>query len=182
VVCQWQEKGEIKALLQSRLLTFQNWQEADKWLKRLCGRQRFVIQQGINLLPLGGKPVDIRTIVQKNRRGVWAVTGMFAKVAATGKKVTNVKAGGRVISVGSYLAGSGLTPIQRVRVLQQLYRLSVQISKAMARTYRYTLYALNLGVVRQSRVWLIEINTYPSLRALLKVSRLMYLRTINDRR
>lgn len=182
VVCLWKDEEGVKALLQSTLRSFPNWQQADEWLKRLCGRRRHVIQRGVDLLPLGGNPVDIRTIVQRNRRGIWAVTGMFAKVAAKGKRVTNVKSGGQVISVSSYLARSGLSPLQRAQVVQKLIRLSVAISMAMARSYRNTLYALDLGVDRQARVWLIEINTHPSLRVLLKVSRLMYLRTINYRR
>jgi hypothetical protein len=177
-----QSNGKIKALHQKRQLTFRDCGEADEWLKRFFLRRRYVIQQGIDLLPLGGRPVDIRTIVQKNRRGTWAVTGMFAKVAPKGKVVTNVKAGGRVISVGRYLTGSGLTVRQRAQVLRKLNRLSVQISKSMARTYRNTLYALDLGVDRNARVWLIEVNTHPSLRVLLQVSRSMYLRTIRYRR
>jgi glutathione synthase/RimK-type ligase-like ATP-grasp enzyme len=182
VICLQRRGDKLTALDRSGIRKFSYWREADRWVKSIHGTRRLLIQQGVSLLPLGGRPVDIRTIVQKNRRGVWAVTGMFAKVAKKGKAVTNVKAGGSVISVPRYLVGVGLKANQRVTTLRRLNRLSIDISKAMANSYRNTLFALDIGIDQRLRPWLIEINTHPSLRVLLKISRRMYLRTVRYRR
>ncbi|MDA8234748.1 MAG: YheC/YheD family protein [Clostridia bacterium] len=51
-------------------------------VKRLTSGQSYLIQQGISLLTIGGRPFDIRVLLQKNRLGCWVETHMFAKVAS----------------------------------------------------------------------------------------------------
>lgn len=144
------------------------------WIDGVRRGRRFVIQAGIRLYPLHGSPVDIRTIVQKNERNAWEVTGMFAKVAKRGLAVTNVKAGGRVISVESYLAGIGMSAEARTKLIRKLKRLSVQISQVFQAHYTNRTYALDLGLDHNHRLWLIEVNTHPSFRVLNRVDHRMY--------
>ena len=139
------------------------------------------MQQGIDLQPLHGSPVDIRTILQKNEQDEWEVTGHFAKAAKKGKVVTNVKAGGRVLPVSSYLRQIGSGEANRRETLQRLKQLSGKVARAFQTHYTNRVYALDIGLDRKRKLWLIEVNTHPSFTILKKIDSRMYKRAIQLR-
>lgn len=175
-------KGFVIVTHRSSHRRFAEMPSVNKWLRGIRGRRRFIIQQGINLRPLGERTVDIRTIIQRNRQGVWAVTGMFAKVAKRGKAVTNVKAGGTVIPVGRYLEGIGLGSNRKVVIKEKLVTSSIRLSKALERYHSNSMYALDLGLDQNLQLWLIEVNTHPDLSVLKKINPSMYLRSLSYRK
>ena len=66
-------------------------------LSGLLENRPAVIQQGIPLAQVGGRPFDIRVLAQKDSRGHWVVTGAAARVAPPGSFLTNVGAGGEAV-------------------------------------------------------------------------------------
>lgn len=64
------------------------------FLKELLSRKNVIVQQRIPLAKSSGGVFDLRVSVQKNRRGVWQVSGIVGKVAKKGWYMTNVARGG----------------------------------------------------------------------------------------
>lgn len=147
------------------------------YIERIRKRRAFIVQQGIELLLLKGSPVDLRTIVQLNEQKKWEVTGMFAKVAKKGMVVTNVKVGGKAFPVPNYLKQLKLNKQARVKTIERMKDLSVSISKAFHKQYRNKIYGLDLGLSHNGRLWLIELNTIPSIIVLRRINRDMFLRS-----
>jgi glutathione synthase/RimK-type ligase-like ATP-grasp enzyme len=63
-------------------------------LKELLSRKNVIVQQRIPLAKSRGGVFDMRVSVQKNRVGVWQVSGIVGKVAKKGWYMTNVARGG----------------------------------------------------------------------------------------
>ncbi|HEU4963725.1 MAG TPA: YheC/YheD family protein, partial [Bacilli bacterium] len=167
----------LVALHQSVRRRFVDIAAFDNWLQQLHNQRTFLIQQGIDLLPYQDAVVDLRTIAQRNKKGRWEVTGMFAKQAPPGLAVTNVKAGGRAMHVNEYFRGVGLDDEQQFQVKRELERLSLQIVEVFGRHYGNRLYGLDIGLDRNGKLWLIEINTRPSVLILKQIDRQMYRRS-----
>lgn len=148
-----------------------------QWLDRIVLQRKFVMQQGIDLAKLNGSAVDLRTIlIEKN--GVWETTGMFAKVAKKGLAVTNVKAGGSILPVEAYLKGMGMDEEQQQRVIQEMKTLSERIADTFTARYRNRVLGLDVALDRHGKLWLIEVNTLPSLKILRRIDKRMYERTM----
>ena len=169
---------QYQVIEQSRSRLFSNEKKLFAWIDFYRRGRPFIVQQGINLQRLNGSPVDIRTIIQKEKQGAWQVTGMFAKAAKRGKVVTNVKAGGRVLSVPRYLGSIGKRADRQEATIRQLKMFSRRIAGIFQRHYANRLYALDIGMDRKQKLWLIEVNTHPSFSILKKIDRRMYQRAI----
>lgn len=87
-----------------------------------------VVQQAIPLPRLGGRPFDIRVMVQRGEGGRWQCSGLLAKVAGPHSAVTNVALSrGRVVPVEEALAVAfGLDPVQVEDRKAALARLSLR--------------------------------------------------------
>jgi glutathione synthase/RimK-type ligase-like ATP-grasp enzyme len=170
-----QREGEtLLALHDADAHEFAGIAELDTWLTTVRGDRPFLLQQGIDLMPYKGKLVDMRTILQKQENGCWLVTGMFAKAAKPGMVVTNVKAGGVPFRVPVYLRGCVLGRSARKRVLKEMVKLSVAVAEVFERSYSNTLYGLDLALDRDGKLWLIEVNTRPSILILREIDRKMF--------
>ena len=168
--------------LGKRKIRFSSIQSLHRWMIRIKRSRFWIIQQGIGLAPMGGKAVDLRTIVQLNGRKHWEVTGMFAKAARRGRAVTNVKAGGSVLSVPLYMKQIGYTRKQRIQKIRELKSMSLRIARLFYRSYPNTLYGFDIGLDRKGKLWLIEVNTMPSLGILKRIDKHMFRRSIAVRR
>ncbi|HZG18182.1 MAG TPA: YheC/YheD family protein [Candidatus Bathyarchaeia archaeon] len=173
--------GRYTAIEQKGKKIFANSGKLYAWIDSIRKGRRFIVQQGIDLQPLHGSPVDIRTILQKNEHDEWEVTGLFAKAAKKGKVVTNVKAGGRVLPVSRYLRQIGSGETSRRETLQRLKQLSGQVARAFQAHYTNRVYALDIGLDRKRKLWLIEVNTHPSFTILKRIDPRMYKRAIKLR-
>lgn len=170
------EDGKIVAIYEAKKSTFLNIEEFDRWLQSIRENECFLVQQGIDLIDIEGSPVDIRTIVQLNEYNKWELTGMFAKIAKKDSIVTNVHSGGRMISVEQYLKDIGLSQFDQQRLINEISKLSVQISEVFSTKYRNIIYALDIGLDRYGKLWMIEINTKPRLDVLKRIDKQMYMR------
>lgn len=156
---------------------FPNTSAFDNWFQTVRGRRTFLIQEGIDLLPYRDSLVDIRTIAQRNQKGRWEITGMFAKQAPSGHAVTNVKAGGVAFHVNDYFRGIGYDDERQFRIRRDLETLSLRIVRQFARRYSNKLYGLDIGLERNGKLRLIEINTRPSVLILKDIDRHMFQRS-----
>lgn len=124
---------------------------------------RYQIQQGLDLITVGGRPVDFRALVQKSIGGEWKVTSIVARTAGTHRFVSNVAQGGTVGTVSQTVAKSNLTK-NRSGVSTRLHRAALNIAKGIDERIpaHFGELGVDLALDRTGRVWLLEVNSKPS--------------------
>jgi hypothetical protein len=176
------DQDRIHVQLKNSEKHFKDLESFDMWLNKVGGGRRFIIQKELVLFPLQHRKVDMRSIIQKNEKNRWEVTGMFAKVADRGKVLTNASAGGKIISIPYYLEESGMSKREQIDFLDKLRELSIQIGKQISKYYRNRILGLDLGMDHDKKIWLIEINTMPESWPLKMIDKRMYRRIIELKR
>ncbi len=130
-------------------------------LRAILPRRSMIIQQGLNLARYGGRPYDIRVMVQKTPRGNWVCTNMIARVASPGSAVSNVAEGGTMISVRRAIKGSlRINP----RVATRRIRRGARIIARAVETQlgqEFGEFGVDMALDRRGRLWLIEVNAKP---------------------
>ena len=141
--------------------TFASFKEMYRWLSKHVDGIDYLVQQGIHVLKLEGRPIDFRVMIQQGRKDGWKVTGTAARVAHPLKAVTNGSQGGSIYGAGSLLrriAG----PRQATRLSQKFNRLAHLTAQRFAQAYpRMRELGLDIAVDREHRTWIIEVNTRP---------------------
>ncbi|PWK16400.1 YheC/YheD family protein [Tumebacillus permanentifrigoris] len=154
----------------------------DRFLRSISRGRTFIIQRGIALRPWHGRPVDIRTLVQRHEKGLWETLGLYAKAAAPGLAITNLKSGGKILTVKTYLRALPLSLDERAAILRDLQLISEQVASALGERYRNRRYGLDIGLDEQGKLWLIEVNGRVSLNILRRVDNEMYRRAMKRRK
>lgn len=138
-------------------------EELDAALSSLIKGRMYLIQQGIDLLKYQGRPFDLRVLTQKNLQGAWETTGLLGRVAAPHKVITNYHSGGSIVPVED-LFRQHMAPDERTATIQQLKSLGVRIGEQLETAYP-GLKELGLDVAMDQHhdLWLLEVNTLPSI-------------------
>ncbi len=130
-------------------------------LRAFLPRRSMIIQQGLHLARYGGRPYDIRVMVQKTPRGNWTCTNMIARVASPGSAVSNVAEGGTMISVRRAIRGSLRI---NARVANRRIRRGARIIARAVETrlgQEFGEFGIDMALDRKGRLWLIEVNAKP---------------------
>ncbi|UUZ83690.1 YheC/YheD family protein [Paenibacillus sp. P26] len=83
------QQRKYRYQLGERIAAFAHFRKAYRSIKNRTQGKPYMVQKGIRLLTHGGRPFDIRLMVQKKPGGSWKVTGAVARVAPPRKIVTN---------------------------------------------------------------------------------------------
>ncbi|MDQ0188666.1 YheC/YheD family protein [Alicyclobacillus cycloheptanicus] len=155
--------------------------EALTYIDQKRGGQGYVVQRGIALAKVHGRPFDIRVMMQKDvPGGQWLYAGMVAKVAGKGSAVTNVALSrGAVMRVEEALKqGLGWNAVSIRRCKNQMIQLAKRAAKHFDTYQPYREIGFDMAVDTNGRIWLLEENTAPShpLFAKLKADLSMYRR------
>ncbi|WP_139488296.1 YheC/YheD family endospore coat-associated protein [Brevibacillus dissolubilis] len=131
------------------------------WVENWKKREKFVIQQGLDLNLVPGRAVDMRLLIQKNELGQWSVTGLGVRVGGRESATSNLHGGGKAIPAKEFL-----TPrfgVQRTHaILSECHELAHQTAVTVENHYgRMMELGLDIGIDTDGRVWLIEINPKP---------------------
>lgn len=139
---------------------------ADLWedLRLRLSPRRFVVQQGLDLVTYRGRPFDVRIIAQRGAGGRWRAVSMFARAAAPGELRTNVEVGGRVLPWRVALRGAFG---RRARaVAGDMLRTARNVAEGLAAMQGSIIgeLAIDLGIDKTGKAWLIELNAKPVRR------------------
>jgi len=134
------------------------------------GGKSYMVQRGIRLARYGGRPYDIRVMVQRRPGRPWKVTGMAGRVASPGKIVTNGSQGGSIFPVPRLLGGEMRSRFRKIG-LRAAHRLHAVFPGLVE-------IGLDVAVDRNRRPWIIEANTHPDPCPFTKLPSLSALRTI----
>lgn len=123
----------------------------------------YIWQQGIALTKHRDRPVDIRILMQRDDKGEWQRTKMFARVAKTGEFTSNLSTGGEALPVG--LALYEMFPKTEVRkkcrkLIGHVAMLVVDALEAQSGK-KFGELGIDLGVDMNGHVWIIEVNSKP---------------------
>ena len=124
----------------------------------------YIVQKDLHLAKYEGCPFDIRVLAQKDRWGNWRRTKIYVRKAAPESFLSNLSDGGNPESIttvlrevfqADFLAGEGIGEDIR----QAVKKLPAALETASGMTWGEL--GLDLGIDRNGRVWLIEINAKP---------------------
>lgn len=137
---------------------------AYKWIEKNRKRRVYLVQRGIRMIRLGGRPVDFRVMIQRNEKRNWEVTGTLARMAHPGKPVTNGSQGGTIYSSRPLLnkvAGSS----RGAAILRQFRELAYRSAYRLAGSYpKLNELGLDVALDTNKRSWILEINTGPDAK------------------
>ncbi|AFH60164.1 YheC/YheD family protein [Paenibacillus caseinilyticus] len=124
----------------------------------------YLVQQGIPLLTLQGRPFDIRVMVQRTATWRWRTTGIIGRLAHPKRAVTNYHSQGRPLPL-RILFASRLSPARRRRLTTSLARLGLRIAHDLGRKYPgFRELGVDVGMDARLHPWVLEVNTAPDAR------------------
>lgn len=129
-------------------------------VKRLKTKRKYLIQQGIRLAMISGRPVDYRVkMVKKGRK--WRITAVVARIARKGQFVTNLCRGGEMRN--GFLALIQSFPPEEASIKKESMRQIARKSTRMLERRYPGIASLgyDFGIDRRGRIWIFEVNTRP---------------------
>lgn len=142
---------------------------------------RYVIQRGVRLATVDGKPFDLR-IVWVKPANKWQLTWMSAKIAA-GKNatVTNVAKGGVDARLMPTLRRMKPT-VDAEEMRKQLQTVSHRIVVVLGKRFPVRILGLDMAIDQERHIWFIEANTNPNFHGLRHIDPVKYRRFVRMRR
>lgn len=137
--------------------------EFDAMVRSLSGvkkKRANLIQRGIDLATIGGRPIDYRVKVVKTN-GKWGFRAMVGRLAKRGLFVTNLCKGGTMLT-----AAQGITqslPGQSVSAKKSKMKHLTRVSTAILEKKYPGIGQLGFdyGIDRSGHIWIFEVNTRP---------------------
>lgn len=129
-------------------------------LRARCGRGRRIIQRAIPILRCGGRPFDVRALVQRLEDGEFHVTGVVARLGAKGSRVTNIHAGGKALLFEEALTKAGLAPEQIEPVRRRIEALALEVARCLSDAGSFVgELGVDFAIDTDTNVWLLEANS-----------------------
>ncbi|MHA7964339.1 YheC/YheD family endospore coat-associated protein [Paenibacillus sp. CAU 1782] len=131
-------------------------------IQKQSGGDAYIAQQGIQLASFNDRRFDLRALVQKNRRGIWEVTGMGARIAGASSITTHVPRGGRIDDPEKLLTYS-FNAERAHMLLQKAKTTSLLIARQIERASGQRLgeMSMDLGIDSNGNLWFFEANSKP---------------------
>ncbi|WP_010272099.1 YheC/YheD family endospore coat-associated protein [Paenibacillus senegalensis] len=130
------------------------------WLVPRLNKQ-YLLQTFLHLTNAEGNVFDIRSLVQKNGKGLWSHTGMAVRLGEHGSVTANLHSGGCAVPAAEFLHRE-FGEHSADRLISQLRDLSLIIAEVLEHYYgRLAELGIDFGVDRHARLWIIEVNSKP---------------------
>jgi hypothetical protein len=140
--------------------SFTHFNQMYRSLIRVKAKRRYLIQQGIHLATIQGRPVDYRVKVVKTERG-WVFRSMVGRLARPGLVVTNLSKGGTMLSGRRTLALS-LPHISGKHKRREMRSLTLTCTRIMENQFPGVgQLGFDYGLDHSGKIWILEVNTRP---------------------
>lgn len=131
------------------------------WISKFLTGRNYLLQQYLNLTTLNGEAFDIRSLVQKNSRGNWQLTGMAVRCSEPGSITANLHGGGHAEEVLPFLSDQ-FGKSKGEEIIHTLRALSKQIPPHLEQYHgRLVELGIDFGVDERGQVWILEVNSKP---------------------
>jgi glutathione synthase/RimK-type ligase-like ATP-grasp enzyme len=142
--------------------------------------KRYLIQQGISLAKINGRPFDIRLMLQRIDRD-WELTGIAAKIAAPGKIVTNFCKGGKPYTAKD--AVEKVCPKDAPKKMEELRKLAYRVAEVLSERFTgLRELGIDAGIDNNGNIWIFEVNTRPTYEMFRKLKNLKMYYNIRRKR
>ncbi|MFD2117690.1 YheC/YheD family protein [Paenibacillus yanchengensis] len=153
-------KGTYSYTYLSRTRSFQSYDSLYRALRATMKKKRYMIQKGIDLATVNGRPIDYRVKYVKEN-GRWRYKAIVGRIARSGLFVTNLQRGGRLVSGSKGIALSlGSSYVKEKK--GKMRKLTVLSTKILEQRYRgINQLGYDFGIDKSGKIWLFEVNTRP---------------------
>ncbi|GKU80315.1 YheC/YheD family protein [Paenibacillus sp. L3-i20] len=129
-------------------------------LRSRMGRRNYLIQKGIALATVNGRPIDYRVKYVKTFKG-WEYRSLVGRIAKRGLFVTNLSQGGDLVLAGQGIRASlGHAYVkEKKRKMRELTVISTRVLEQRFPGISHL--GFDYGIDRQGKVWIFEVNTRP---------------------
>lgn len=123
----------------------------------------YLIQQGLDLIQIDGRPTDFRILCGRTKAGLWRSLSSIARISHPDRFVSNIARGGKMVSMKEGLSSCFPKKMARQleKTLRELALETVQILSAEIHGCFGEL-GVDLAVDHDGHPWIIEVNTKPS--------------------
>ncbi|MFD0589796.1 YheC/YheD family protein [Paenibacillus sp. GCM10027627] len=122
--------------------------------------KNLIIQQGIKLDQVKGRPYDIRAMVQRKPGGGWTCTGFMVKAGAAGKIVTNYYQGGSIWTLRKLHDQLGLSESESAARSGKLGWVALKMAALLsAKRSGMREMGIDFAFDRDHRLWVLEVNS-----------------------
>lgn len=136
-------------------------------------KQRYLIQQGLDLQLSSGRVHDYRLLIQKNHKGEWEVTGCAGRIGAKKSITSNLHGGGRAVPMTKLLQHWLKSEDKVEATRKKVYDLAHDVVEHIENQYKTMCeLALDIAIDRSGYIWLLEINPKPSREVFNKIGEL----------
>jgi len=144
----------------SRKRKFGSYESMYASLKKTMKKKKYLIQKGIHLATVGGRPIDYRVKYVKEN-GKWRYAAIVGRIARAGLFVTNLQRGGRLVSSSKGISMSiGSSHIKDKK--KQMRRLTELSTRVLENKYRgINQLGYDFGIDKNGKIWMFEVNTRP---------------------
>lgn len=131
-------------------------------VRQLAGEKHYIIQQGVDLIGVSGRPMDFRALLLKPD-SEWSFMGIMGKQAVREQIVTNHCRGGSSVTFQEALKNAKELEDEEIeRLEKEMESLSQRIAETLSkRFYLISELGLDIGIDQDLKLWLIEANTRP---------------------
>lgn len=125
-------------------------------------KEKYLVQKYINSRTPEGNPCDYRTVLQKNGEGKWVINFSFARISP-GQGVNCSRSRGASIGEIDSVLNSIYGKMNGESIYDQMKKTSLDLARHMDELYSHPFdeLAFDLGVDKEGRIWLYEVNTFP---------------------
>ncbi|MDQ6419867.1 YheC/YheD family protein [Paenibacillus sp. LHD-117] len=129
-------------------------------LRSRTRKRRYLIQKGIHLATVNGRPIDYRVKYVKTHKG-WEYRALVGRIAKRGLFVTNLSQGGDLVSASQGIRASlGSAYVKEKKA--QMRALTVLSTRVLERKFPgIGQLGFDYGIDRQGKIWIFEVNTRP---------------------
>lgn len=123
--------------------------------------QQYLLQSFLNLTNTDGEVFDIRSLVQKNGKGVWSHTGLAVRLGEHGSLTANLHGGGQAVAAEGFLSRQ-FGVAKALQLISQLEKITIRVAETLEHYYgRLAELGIDFGIDQQARLWIIEANSKP---------------------
>ncbi|MGE5398270.1 MAG: YheC/YheD family protein [Chitinophagales bacterium] len=137
--------------------------ESSPLIQKLCNSGRYIIQRGIDLARYQNRIFDVRTLVQKDIRGKWCLTGTAVRAAPLNAHLTHVPNGGQAFPLKTVLLQLLHDEKRVTNLIKQLVQFAIKVAESLEKYsgHQFGEVSLDIGLDRDMHIWLIEVNSKP---------------------
>ncbi|TXL66683.1 hypothetical protein FHP05_04680 [Cerasibacillus terrae] len=132
--------------------------------KEFIRKKGLLMSQFIEFKTKNGHPFDIRINFEKDYRGKWCVAQRYARVGFNNKITSNLSAGGGTAKLKSFLKTEYNSSDEK-KINDQLKGIIELIPDAVEKMVNFEINSigLDLGIDRDKKIYMFEINSYPGI-------------------